>query len=112
MTAAKPRAPMRIFISWPVALLLVAGNASVQAAGGEADFEVAYAAAEAADKQAGGLRNQWTVTAAALAEARRAADKGDFDWAIASAKEAEALANASIFQATNEIEAWKQLEIR
>jgi len=112
MTTTKPRAQMRISISWPVALLLVAGTASVRAAGSETDFRVAYAAAEAADQQASRLRNQWTVTAAALAEAKRAADKGDFDRATASAKEAEALAKASIFQATNEIDAWKQLEIR
>jgi hypothetical protein len=52
------------------------------------------------------------VTAAALAAAKRAADKGDFDQAISSAKEAEALAKASIFQAASEKEAWKQLEIR
>ena len=78
----------------------------------EADFRAAYAAAEAANKQAGSLRNQWTTTSAALAAAKKAADAGDFDQAVASAKEAEALAKASIFQATTEKEAWKALEIR
>ena len=92
--------------------LLIAGATSVLAAGSEADFKAAYAAAEAANKEAGLLRNQWTVTAAALANAKKAADKGDFDQAIASSKEAEALAKASIFQATSEKEAWKALEIR
>jgi len=92
--------------------LLIAGPPSVLAAGSEADFKAAYAAAEAANKEAGALRNQWTVTAAALADAKKAADKGDFDRAIASSKEAEALAKASIFQATSEKEAWKALEIR
>ena len=58
------------------------------------------------------LRNQWTVTAAALAAAKKAADAGDFDQAVASSKEAEALAKASIFQATSEKDAWKDLEIR
>ena len=52
------------------------------------------------------------MTAEALADAKKAADKGDFDRAVASAKEAEALAKASIFQATSEKEAWKNLEIR
>src|SRR6478609_3989065 len=94
------------------AALLVAGATSVLAAGSEADFKAAYAAAEAANKQAGLLRNQWTVTAAALANAKKAADQGDFDKAVASSKEAEALANASIFQANSEKEAWKNLEIR
>ena len=45
------------------------------------------------------LRNQWTTTAAALAAAKKAAEAGDFDQAVASSKEAEALAKASIFQA-------------
>jgi hypothetical protein len=93
-------------------VLLIAGPASAFAAGSEADFKAAYAAAEAANKAAGSLRNQWTVTAQALAAAKKAADAGDFDKAIASSKEAEALAKASIFQATSEKEAWKALEIR
>ena len=82
------------------------------AAGSEADFKAAYIAAEAANKEAGALRNQWTTTAATLAAAKKAADSGDFDKAIASSKEAEALAKASIFQATSEKERWKDLEIR
>jgi hypothetical protein len=93
-------------------VLLIAGAASALAAGSEADFKAAYAAAEAANKEAGSLRNQWTVTASALAAAKKAADAGDFDKAITSSKEAEALAKASIFQATSEKEAWKALEIR
>jgi hypothetical protein len=93
-------------------VLLIAGAAPALAAGSEADFKTAYAAAEAANKEAAALRNQWTVTASALAAAKKAADAGDFDKAIASSKEAEALAKASIFQATSEKEAWKALEIR
>ncbi len=92
--------------------LLMAGATLVLAAGSEADFKAAYAAAEAANKEAGALRNQWTVTAAALADAKKAADKGDFDQAIVSSKEAEALAKASIYQATSEKTLWKELEIR
>ena len=48
----------------------------------------------------------------ALAAAKKAADAGDFDEAIAAAKEAEALAKASIFQATSEKTRWKDMEIR
>jgi hypothetical protein len=95
-----------------VFLLTIADAPSTPAAGSEADFKNAYAAAEATNKEAGRLRNQWTVTSEALADAKNAAEKGDFDHAVASAKEAEALAKASIFQATNEKEAWKNLEIR
>ena len=93
-------------------VLLITSAASALAAGSEADFKAAYAAAEAANKEAGSLRNQWTVTAAALTAAKKAADAGDFDQAVAQSKEAEALARASIYQATSEKEAWKALEIK
>jgi hypothetical protein len=93
------------------ASLLIAGAPSAFAAGSEADFKTAYAAAEAANKEAASLRNQWTTTAAALAAAKKAADAGDFDKAIASSKEAEALSRASIYQAQSEKDAWKALEI-
>jgi hypothetical protein len=92
--------------------LLMAGATEVLAAGSEADFKAAYAAAEAANSQAGALRNQWTVTTAALTAAKKAADSGDFDQAVAASREAEALAKASIFQATSENTLWKDLEIR
>jgi hypothetical protein len=105
-------AKLRISMFSLAAALSIASTASAPAAGSETEFKAAYAAAEAADKEAGRLRNRWTVTAAALAAAKRAADKGDFDQAISSAKEAEALAKASIFQAASEKEAWKQLQIR
>jgi hypothetical protein len=94
-----------------LALVLMSAT-SAPAASSEADFNTAYAAAEAADKGAGRLRTQWTVTAEAMTDAKKAAEKGDFDRAIASAKQAEALAKASTFQATSEKEAWKDLEIR
>src|SRR5580693_6963032 len=111
MTMVKTRTPMRISTFSLIPLLLIADPALAHAASAETDFRAAYAAAEAAEKEAGHLRNQWTVTAAALADAKKAADKGDFDQALASAKEAEALAKASIFQATSEKQAWKNLEI-
>jgi hypothetical protein len=94
------------------ALLLVAGATPGRAAGSETDFKAAYAAAEAANKQAGLLRNQWTTTAATLANAKKAADSGDFERATALSREAESLAKASIYQATSEKDAWKALEIR
>ncbi len=90
--------------------LLIAGLSSASA-GSEADFKTAYAAADAAEKEAGALRNRWTTTEAALTAAKKAADAGDFDHAIALSKEAEALARASIYQANSEKDAWKALEI-
>jgi hypothetical protein len=98
-------------ISATLIWLLVSASTAF-AASSEADFKQAYASADATEKEAGRLRNQWLPTETALADARKAADKGDFDHAISSAKEAEALAKASIFQATSEKEAWKNLEIR
>jgi hypothetical protein len=103
---------MRISTLALASSLLIASATSMMAASSEADFRTAYAAAEAANKQAGVLRDQWTVTATALAAAKKAADAGNFDEAVAQSKEAEALAKASIFQATSEKDAWKALEIR
>jgi len=106
------RKNMRISTLSLVSVLLIATATSVMAAGSEADFKTAYAAAEAANEEAGALRDQWTVTATALAAAKKAADAGNFDQAVAQSKGAEALAKASIFQATSEKEAWKTIEIR
>ncbi|MGA2995504.1 hypothetical protein [Bradyrhizobium sp.] len=82
------------------------------AANSEADFKQAYATADAAEQEAGRLRNQWLATETALTDARKAAEKQDFETAITAAKAAEALAKASIFQATSEKDAWKNLQIR
>jgi hypothetical protein len=92
--------------------LTLAGAAPALAAASDADFKAAYAAADAANQQAGQLRNQWTTTASELAAAKKAADAGNFDSAVAAAKEAEALAKASVFQATSEKDAWKAEAIR
>jgi hypothetical protein len=107
---------MRPLSKIPFGLLAVitaifSGSAAF-AANTDTAFKQAYAAADAAETEAGRLRNQWLATEAALTEARKAAEKKDFDRAFAAAKEAEALAKASIFQATSEKEAWKNLEIR
>ncbi|WP_065750879.1 hypothetical protein [Bradyrhizobium paxllaeri] len=104
--------PKSALVSTLVLALLATGGTSALAAGSEEDYKAAYAAAEAANKEAGKLRNQWTTTANTLAAAKKAADVGDFDKATASAKEAEALAKASIFQATSEKTRWKDMEIR
>jgi hypothetical protein len=93
------------------AIMLTAAVAPARAAT-EADFKAAFAAADAAEKEAGRLRNQWTTTEAALAAAKKAAESGNFDQAVKSAAEAEALAKASIFQATSEKQRWKAMEIR
>jgi hypothetical protein len=99
-------------LAFALAPLLVIASQTAAYAGTEADYKAAYAAADAAEKEAGALRNQWTTTESTLAAAKKAADTGHFDQATALSKEAEALAKASIFQATSEKDAWKALEIR
>jgi hypothetical protein len=103
----KRAAPIRAILA---GILLIAAAAPARAAS-EADFKAAYAAAEAAEKEAGSLRNQWITTETTLKAARKEADAGNFDAATASAKEAEALARASIFQATSEKDRWKDAQI-
>ena len=50
------------------------------------DYKAALAKAEAADKQAHALKNEWTTTAAALKAAKAAADAGKFDDAVKHAQ--------------------------
>jgi hypothetical protein len=106
------RISLRAVIRLCQVLVVLPLGSTAHAANSEADFKAAYAAADAAEREAGRLRNQWLATEAALTEAKKAAEKRDFDQSVAAAREAEALAKASIFQATNEKEAWKTLEIR
>jgi len=98
--------------SFPLVMLLALSFAPAARAANEADYKAAYAAAETASKEAAGMHNQWTTTVSTLAAAKKAGDGGDFDRAVAAAKEAEALAKASIVQATSEKDAWKAMEIR
>ncbi len=98
-----------------MSLVFAAGLAVLGAmpawAASEAEFMAAMSAAEAADKKAGELRNKWLPTESELAAAKKAAAAGDFDAAISAAREAEALALASIYQATTEKTRWKDMEI-
>jgi hypothetical protein len=89
------------------ALVWLAATTAVQAASTQADFDSALAAALAAEKDAGALKNQWTTTEQALSAAKKAAATGDFDAAVKQAKQAEALAKASIAQAKEQDTAWK-----
>jgi hypothetical protein len=81
------------------------------AGGSEAEFQTALAAAEAANKEAGALKNQWTTTAQEIAAAKKAASAGEFDKGASLARAAEALARASIAQAKEQATAWRDVEI-
>ena len=104
--------PLKAWLALSFALAALPAGSFALAASTEADFKQASTAANAAEAEAGRLRNRWLATEAALAEAKQAAEKGDFDRATAAAKQAEALAKASIFQVESEKQAWKNLEIR
>ncbi len=93
------------------AMLSLAGLASALA-DPAADFNAAYAKAEAASKQAAAMKTQWLPTVTALAGAKKAADAGRYDEAITLAHDAEALANASIAQAKEQAADWTQAVIR
>lgn len=93
-------------------ILSVAGLTTATLAASADDFKAALAKAEAATKQAGALKNQWTTTMNTLAAAKKAADSGNFDEAVKHANEAEALANASIAQAKGEETAWTDAVVR
>lgn len=93
-------------------ILSIGGFATAALAASADDFKAAYAKAEAANKQAGVLKNQWTTTAKELKAAKAAADAGKFDEAVAHAQQAEALANGSIAQAKEQETAWPQAVIR
>ncbi|HEX4411192.1 MAG TPA: hypothetical protein VH206_20670 [Xanthobacteraceae bacterium] len=101
-----------------LAALIVATLAAITlaepslAASTETDYKTALAAAEAAEKEAGNLKNQWLPTEQALAAAKKAAAANDFDAAVKQAQQAETLAKASIFQAKEQDDAWKAAVIR
>jgi hypothetical protein len=103
---------MSMIRNMSLAMVLLVSGAVPALAASEEDYKAAFAAADAAEMQADQLRNRWTTTEAQLAAAKKAATAGDFDTATAAAKEAEALAKASVFQATSEKERWKDMEIR
>ena len=100
---------MRAAALCAISMLLLAVATSARAAGSEADYKTAYAAAETANAEAGKLRNQWTTAVKALKDAKKAAEAGDFDKAVALSKNSETLSKAAIFQSNEQKEAWKEM---
>jgi len=93
-------------------MFFFAAISAAPAANTAVDVQSALAAAEAAEKAAGALKNQWTVTEDALTAAKKAAAAGDYDTAVRFAKRAEALAKASIDQANEQKNAWRAAVVR
>jgi hypothetical protein len=104
---------MRFALPISLTALVAAAGLTITALAAPADdFKAAYAAAEAASKQAAAMKTQWTTTVATLHAAQDAAKAGKYDEAIALAKQAQALAEASIAQAKDQATAWKDGVIR
>ncbi len=93
-------------------ILSVAAFATAAFAASADDSNAAIAKAEAANKQAGAIKNQWTTTGQAIAAAKKAAEAGKFDDAVKLAQHAEELANASIAQAKEQETAWTKAVVR
>lgn len=94
-----------------LAIAVALGGPASAAAAPADDFNAAYAKAEAAEQQAGALKNQWTTTQAELKSAQTAAKAGNYDEAVKDAQQAEALANASIAQAKEQATIWTRAVI-
>ena len=101
----------RVLIQLAV-ILVVGGFVTAAFAASADDFKAAYAKAEAASKQALGMKTGWLTTTSELKAAKKAADAGKFDDAVKHANKAEALANASIAQAKDEEKNWTKAVIR
>lgn len=95
-----------------MAVALLAASATAAFAASADDFKAALAKAEAANKTAAALKNQWTTTAEVLKAAQGAAAAGQYDQAVKLAAHAEALADASVAQAKEQAADWTKAVIR
>jgi len=93
-------------------VLSVGGFVTAAVAAPADDFKAAYGKAEAAAKQALSMKTGWSTTDKELKAAKKAADASKFDDAVKHAKEAEALAKASIAQAEQQKKIWKDAVVR
>lgn len=92
--------------------LALAAHPAMAASGDNSAAKAAIAAAAAQMKIAAGLGDQWTPTVARFKAARAAEAKGDFAAAETAARQAEALAKASIVQARGQQKLWPQAVAR
>ncbi len=93
----------------PLALLL---SASAANAADRAAFNAAFAAAEKERNAAGAVGFEWRDTRKMLKRAISLAEKGDFDKAIALAKQAEEQGKDGQAQAALQAKVWKDFVIK
>lgn len=90
---------------WIVLLVLLAAGCSTE-------FERRYAEAERLRADAAAMDAEWLNTEDLLVQARRAAEAGDTDEALALVAEARFQAEAAIRQAEHEADAWRDRVVR
>jgi hypothetical protein len=81
-------------------------------AGCSTEFERRYAEAERLRVDAAAMDAEWLNTGDLLLQARRAAEAGDTDEALALVAEARFQAEAAIRQAEHEADAWRDRVVR
>lgn len=80
---------------------------SALAAETQASFEAAYAAADAARKQAAGVGHEWRDTRKMLKKAKATAKKGDYDKAVKLAQQAQQQGERAFEQGTLQAKVWQ-----
>ena len=97
-----------------VAALVLAGAviAAPVRASNQADFDAAYAAADAARKGAAKVGYEWRDTKKMLKSAKKLADKGQFDKAIALANKAKFQGERAQAQAAEQEKLWRTFVVR
>lgn len=95
------------------AAVLAACAATTDAtAADEKSFNAAYEAADAARKQAASLGFEWRDTKKMLDEAKKAADKGDYETAEKLAMKAKREGEMGVAQAKEQEQAWRSAVLK
>ena len=103
-----------IFRKSAVAAMVLTGAlvAAPVSAADQAAFDAAYAAADAARKGAAKVGYEWRDTKKMLKSAKKLADKGQFDKAIALANKAKFQGERAQAQAAEQEKLWRTFVVR
>ncbi|WP_156013331.1 SoxXA-binding protein [Thioalkalivibrio sp. HK1] len=90
----------------PGLLVFAMGHGVPALASDQAAFEVAYDAGQAARKAAAAVGHEWRDTKKMLSDAKKLAEKSDFEAAIALAERAKRQGELGVIQAEHEEKVW------
>ena len=90
-------------------LVACAGNT---VAADEKSFDAAYEAAEAARKEAASVNYEWRDTGKMLKQAKKAADKGDYETAEKLANKAKMQGEMAVAQAKEQEQLWQSAVVK